>query len=93
MRFQRDWVGGKIDKNKVKVVTFDRLMQDFDGLMTETVEFLGGTLTPELDAEIKKAAEKQRAFKSGHKYDPEKFGLTEEQIRKDYADFYATFLS
>lgn len=93
MRFQKDWVSGKIDKNKVKVVTFDRLMQDFDGLMTETVQFLDGNLTPELQAEIKKTAEKQRSFKSGHNYDLEKFGLTENQIRKDYADFYTTFLS
>lgn len=93
MRFQKDWVSGKIAKDKVKIVTFDRLMQDFDTLMTETVEFVGGTLTPELEAEIKKTAEKQRAFKSGHKYDLAKFGLTEEQIRKDYAEFYETFLS
>ena len=92
MRFQQDWVSGKIDKSKVKVVTFDRLMQNFDTLMTETVEFLDGELTPELQAEIQKTAEKQRAFKSGHKYDLEKFGLSEEQIRRDYADFYTTFL-
>ena len=93
MRFERDWTSGKIDRTKVKVVTFDRLMQDFDTLMTEIVAFLGAPLTPELEAEIKKTAEKQRAFKSGHKYDLEKFGLTEEQIRADYADFYKTFLN
>ncbi len=92
MRFQRDWESGKIDRSKVKVVTFDRLMQDFDTLMIETVEFLGEKMSPELEAEIRKTAEKQRAFKSEHKYNLEKFNLTEEQIRKDYADFYKTFL-
>ncbi len=93
MRFHRDWVSGAIDRNKVKVVTYDRLMQDFDTLMTETVEFLGVPMTPELEAEIKKTAEKQRAFKSEHKYDLAKFGLTEEQIRTDYAEFYKTFFN
>jgi hypothetical protein len=93
MRFQQDWVSGRISHDKVKVVTFDRLMQDFDGLMSEVVPFVGGEMTPELKALIDATAEKQRAYKSGHKYDLAKFGLTEEQIRKDYAPFYETFLN
>jgi hypothetical protein len=92
MRFQRHWVSGKIDQSKVKVVTFDRLMQDFDGLMSEVIPFVGGEMTPELKQIIETTAEKQRAYKSGHKYDLAKFGLTEAQIRADYADFYETFL-
>jgi hypothetical protein len=92
MRFHRDWVSGAIDRSKVKIVTYDRMMQNFDTLMGEIVEFVGADMTPELEAEIKKTADKQRAFKSEHKYDLAKFGLTEEQIRKDYAEFYKTFL-
>jgi hypothetical protein len=92
MRFHQDYVSGRIDKSKVKIVSYDRLMQNFDALMTEIVEFVGVPLTPELEDSIKKTAEKQRAYKSGHKYDLEKFGLTEERIQKDYAEFNETFL-
>lgn len=92
MRFQQDWVSGRIPHDKVKIVTFDRLMGDFDGLMSEVVPFVGGELTPELKQLIDTTAENQRAYKSNHKYDLAKFGLTEEQIRSDYAAFYDTFL-
>ena len=40
----------------------------------------------------KKIAVKQRAYKSEHKYDLAKYGLTEEKIRKDCAFLYETFL-
>ena len=92
LRFQQAWVNGEISRENVKIVTFDRVMQDFDGLMSEVIPFLGGEMTPELKQLIDETAEKQRAYKSGHKYDLAKFGLTEEQIRKDYAPFYETFL-
>ena len=42
---------------------------------------------------INETADKQRAYKSGHKYDLDKFGLSEEKIRKDYAKIYDTFLA
>ena len=60
--------------------------------MPEIVEFVGNEMTPELDAVIKETAEKQRRYSSGHKYDLAKYGLTEEQIRRDFAPFYDTFL-
>ncbi|MBN2719405.1 MAG: sulfotransferase [Deltaproteobacteria bacterium] len=80
-------------QKKVKIVTFDRMMTDFDRLMPEIVEFIGNEMTPELSETIKKTAEKQRAYKSDHKYDLAKYGLTEEQIRKDYAPFYELILN
>ena len=93
MRFQQDYTAGKFPPDKVKVVTFDRLMQDFDTLMLEIVDFVGEPLTPELEKTIGEAAEKQRSYSSGHKYDLQKFGLTEEQIRKDFAPIYETFFN
>ncbi len=33
------------------------------------------------------------AFKSNHKYDLKKFGITEEQIKNDCQNIYSTFLS
>ena len=38
-------------------------------------------------------AEKQRNFKSKHKYDLSKFGLTEQQIKDDCQIIYDTFLN
>jgi len=91
-RFHDDWTSGAIDKSRVYVVRYDRMMADFDGMMDEMCAFLGHEMTPELSAKIKKIADKQRAYKSDHKYNLEKFGLTEEQIRQDCAFFYDTFL-
>ena len=40
VRFHDDWVNGKIDKNRVAIVQFDRMMNDFDGLMEEILPFI-----------------------------------------------------
>lgn len=93
MRFVQHYNENPDLKKNVKIVTFDRMMNDFDTLMPEIVNFVGTDLTPELSGIIKKTAEKQRAYKSEHKYDLDKYGLTEEQIRKDYAPFYELILN
>jgi len=92
MRFVKMYNENPELKKNIKIVNYDRLMTDFDTLMPEIVEFVGTAMTPELSETIKKTAEKQRAFKSEHKYGLEKYGLTEEQIRKDYAPFYDLIL-
>lgn len=91
-RFHEEWTNGKIDKSRVFIVRYDRMMADFDGLMEEMCEFLGHEMTPKLRATIKQKADKQRAYKSEHKYDLSKFGLDEARIRRDCQFFYDTFL-
>ncbi len=91
-RFHEDWESGAIDRSRVFVVRYDRMMADFDGLMEEMCSFLGQDMTPELRARVKARADKQRAYKSEHKYDLAKYGWTEEQIRRDCKFFYDTFL-
>jgi hypothetical protein len=49
-------------------------------------------MTPALRAKVKERGDKQRKYESEHRYDLAKFGLTEEQIRRDCAFFYDTFL-
>ncbi len=93
IRFVDTYTNNPELQKKVKIVTYDRMMNDFDTLMPEIVEFVGEKMTPELSEIIKKTAEQQRAYKSSHKYDLEKYGLTEEQIRKDYAPFYELILN
>ncbi len=91
-RFHQDWTSGAIDKSRVFVVRYDRMMADFEGLMDEMCKFLGHEMTPELRETIHQRGEKQRKYESEHKYDLEKYGLTEEQVRRDCKFFYDTFL-
>ena len=93
LRFHDDWVNGRIDKSRVMIVKFDSMMSNFDGLMDEILEFVDYDASNDFLEDIKRTADKQKNFKSGHKYDLEKFGLTEKQIKKDCAKIYKTFLS
>jgi hypothetical protein len=68
------------------------MMADFETVVDEMCAFLGHPLTPDLKATVSAIGEKQRSYKSEHKYDLGKYGLTEEQIRKDCAFLYETFL-
>ena len=92
LRFHEDWTNGRIDKSRVFIVHYDRIMTDFDNLMGEVLEFIDHLPSETLKKDIKETAEKQRKFKSEHKYDLEKFGLNKEQIKSDCAPIYKTFL-
>ncbi len=91
-KFHEDWTSGAIDRSRVFIVRYDRMMADFEGMMDEMCAFLGHPMTPALRATIAKRGEKQRKYESEHKYDLAKFGLNEDQIRRDCAFFYETFL-
>jgi len=91
-KFHEDWTTGAIDKKRVFIVRYDRMMADFEGMMDEMCTFLGHEMTPKLRETIHKRGEKQRKYESEHKYDLAKYGLTEEQVRRDCAFFYDTFL-
>ena len=91
-KFHEDWTGGLIDKKRVYIVRYDRMMGDFETVMEEMCAFLGHEMTPALRATVAKRGEKQRKYESEHKYDLEKFGLTEDQVRRDCKFFYDEFL-
>jgi len=91
-KFHEDWTTGVIDQSRVFIVRYDRMMEDFEGMMEDMCRFLGHEMTPALRATVAKRGEKQRKYESEHNYDLEKFGLNEEQIRRDCAFFYQTFL-
>lgn len=90
--FHEDWTSGRIDKSRVMVVSYDRMMKDFDGLMAEMAVFFDMKPTPEQMAAIKKTADEQRAYESKHKYKLEKYGLDADRIRRDCAFVYDTWL-
>ena len=76
----------RIDKEKVMIVRFDQMMSDFESLMDNIIKFTGHNPSDDLIEDIKVVAEKQRNYKSKHKYDLERFGLTEERIKVDCKD-------
>jgi hypothetical protein len=90
--FHDDWVTGRVPKERVFLVRYDRLMRDFGPLMDEILAFAGVTKTPALAAEIERVALEQRAFQSKHKYDAATFGFDPARIRRDCAFVYETFL-
>ena len=91
-RFHDDWTSGAIDRSRVFVVRYDRMMQDFEGMMDELCGFLEHAPTAEQRALVAVTAAEQRSWQSEHRYDLAKFGLTEAQIRKDCAFYYDEFL-
>jgi hypothetical protein len=91
-RFHEEWQSGAIDKSRVFLVRYDRMMADFEGLMDEMCKFLGHAMTPKLREAIRQQGEKQRKHESEHRYDLGRYGLTEEQVRRDFAFFYDAFL-
>jgi omega-hydroxy-beta-dihydromenaquinone-9 sulfotransferase len=91
--FHDDWVSGAIDRKRVYVVRYDRMMREFDVVMGEMLKFLEVEPDAKLQAEIATRTQKQRKHKSDHKYDLAKFYLTEEQVRRDCAFVYDTFLT
>ena len=93
LRFHDDWMNGRIDKSKVAIIQFDRMMTDFEGLMDEVLPFIGHEPSNEFKNNIQETAKKQRAYKSGHKYDLSKFGITENQIKEDCKVIYEEFLN
>lgn len=92
-RFHADWTSGRIDRSRVMVVSYDRMMQDFDGLMAEMIPFFGMHPTEAQLAAITKTAAEQRAYKSKHTYNLEKYGLDADRIRRDCSFVYEEWLT
>lgn len=92
-RFHEDWQSGAIDKSKVLIVKYDQIMTNFEGVMDDIYAFIGKDLSSEHLEEIKSTAASQRKYKSEHKYNLEKFGLSTEQIKNDCSFVYKTFLN
>tara|TARA_Y100000996_G_C22241975_1_gene528095 strand:- start:44 stop:472 length:429 start_codon:yes stop_codon:yes gene_type:complete len=92
-RFHKDWVDNKINREKVMIIRFDFMMNDFDSLMDEIIDFLNIQRNDQLLKNIQDTARKQREYQSNHKYDLKKFGLSEAQIKNDCKEIYQTFLT
>ena len=92
-RFHEDWENGSIDRSKVLIIKYDYMMTNFEELMDDIFNFTGFSPTDKMKDEIRITAEQQRKYESSHKYNLEKFGLTEEQIKNDCSFIYETYLT
>lgn len=84
-RWHRDVASNPIRAERVFVVHYDEMMADFAGVMTRLLAFIGHKPDEALIEAIHETADRQRQFRSGHRYDLEQFGLTVEQIQHDTA--------
>ena len=80
-----------IPPENLMILTYPRLMTDFEETMSEIVEFLEITPGPSFSRTVIEQAEKQRDYKSSHAYSLEKWGLTEDRIRNDLAYIYEEY--
>jgi hypothetical protein len=92
-RFHADLTSGRIPKENLMVVRYDRMMADFEGVMQELCAFVGHPPDEALLAEIRRTAEEQRRYVSKHGYDLQRFGLDPERVRADCSFFYETYLA
>ena len=92
IRFHHDWVNDNIHKSKVLIIRYDKMMSNFEIVMSDIFSFLDHSPSKKLINDIQKTAKKQRTYKSKHKYNLKKFGLSEEKIKKDCLPIYETFL-
>lgn len=80
--FHDTWSKSAEVKARSFILPFPRMMNDFDVVLPEVLSFLGIDEGPYLQA-IQRTAASQRAYRSGHKYDLNRFHLSEATIRDD----------
>ncbi|MBT3220571.1 MAG: sulfotransferase [Proteobacteria bacterium] len=90
-QFYDAWKGGRIPEENLMIVRFPDLMQNFEKVMDEIFAFTGFEVNDELAQQVAQQAEKQRNYKSKHRYDLQSIGLSREQIRQDLDFVYNGF--
>jgi hypothetical protein len=73
------------------ILTYPQLFTDFLGTMKRVASFLELAVGPEIEAMLREQASKQGDYASPHKYTPEEFGFSAEQIERDFGFVYEQF--
>ncbi len=92
-RFTDDMRSGRLLTDRVLVIRYDRLMNDFESTLQKVLSFVEHQADEEIMLAIKAQAGRQKSYRSSHSYTLEKFQLTKEQVQKDCSFFYESFLS
>jgi hypothetical protein len=80
-----------IPARHLMIVPYPRIMQDFRATISELLDFLELEPGPAFEEKVRVQAQKQKQYRSEHKYYLEKFGLSEERIRDDLAFVYRDY--
>jgi omega-hydroxy-beta-dihydromenaquinone-9 sulfotransferase len=79
------------NRNNVMLITHKELMSEFDVIFRKLMEFYEIEIDEKLENAIREQVEKQKVFKSEHKYSLDTYGFNEEQIKKDFAFIYEKY--
>ncbi len=90
--FYDDWSAGRLEHRRVFVCPYDRLINDFEPLVRELLDFLEVPLDTEILERTVRTAQQQRTRVSQHHYELARFGFDEQRIRDDCAFVYEAFL-
>jgi omega-hydroxy-beta-dihydromenaquinone-9 sulfotransferase len=86
------WTSSAVDRERIMVLPYDRIMTDFAGAIQDVLQFVNHAPGEAMIRDIKNIAIKQRLYISGHSYDPARFYLDAAQIRKDCQFVYDALL-
>jgi hypothetical protein len=79
------------DNKDILVITYKELKENFEDTIKKIVDFYGIKYTQELEEAVKKQEEKQKTFKTEHKYSVDEFGFTKEKVERDFAYIYENY--
>jgi hypothetical protein len=69
----------------VLTLGYEQLVADPRATIETIYAWQGWAITPALDAALAAAGERQRGFRSRHRYTLEQFGLDAARVRRDWA--------
>lgn len=84
-------VAGRITDKNVCVVRYEDLLQNLEQTMARILDFIEVKPSLEFEDEVRRQAERQRGYTSGHDHSPQQFGIAPERIRKDLGFIYDAF--
>jgi len=93
LKLLHSYISGDIPEKKVLLIKFPTMMANFQESMNRLFGFLEISKSHSLDTAIKATSKSQKKYNSLHKYQLEQFGISEGQIRRDYSEFYETFIT
>lgn len=83
---------GTGNEEGVACINYRELTEDYAGVMQRIVGQCGLQADNKTLEAIAQKAQKQKTYKSSHTYSPEEFGISSEEIRRDFATIYEKYL-
>lgn len=81
----------KLPENRHAFLVYDALTKEPRSTVVALYERLGLAMSPEFADKLDTEQQKARAYKSGHKYSVEDYGLTHQDILDSYRDIFAHY--